>query len=229
MPRWLLKRPPPSLLTHGWLRTSWLLKGIVGILSTSGIEIQKCWKGQDLLGRHTFAIDRCQRPNQLTIPNLFAEHCWSLVLMEGIKLKSYAIPLPYNALSWSFLYWHTREYIQLVFHIYKLHHSLLLLLWLVFQCIESYQCEGHSQPETDETAASSDICLAKIYLYQIPSMQQCVHTGQLFSLVWFYGLATALITRKVFQNLTCVTTEVRHLVLLALCKSPDVDPAPTTA
>ena len=36
-------------------------------------------------------------------------------------------------------------------------------------------------------------------------------------------------TRKVLQNLSCVTAvEVRHLVLRALCKSSDLDPIPTS-
>ena len=36
-------------------------------------------------------------------------------------------------------------------------------------------------------------------------------------------------TRKVLQNLSCVTAnEVRHLVLWALCKSSDLDPIPTS-
>ena len=36
-------------------------------------------------------------------------------------------------------------------------------------------------------------------------------------------------TRKVLQNLSCVTAdEVRHLVLRAPCKSSDLDPIPTS-
>ena len=40
MPRWLPKRSPQSLLTHGWLLISWLLKYIIDIWSLSGVGIR---------------------------------------------------------------------------------------------------------------------------------------------------------------------------------------------
>ena len=66
-------------------------------------------------------------------------HCgWHLT-------KSYTMAL--NAPSRSFFYWCTSEWIQLLFSLKNLHHSLFFLLWLMLKCVESswYQ-EGLTEP-----------------------------------------------------------------------------------
>ena len=84
----------PSLKTYGWLQTSLLLIDIVDIWSASGVDIQLHSIGHDLLGRHTFAIDRCQRQNHLTTLKLlvFIDHYGRLLT------KSYTVALKFTFL-----------------------------------------------------------------------------------------------------------------------------------
>ena len=131
--------------------------------------------GQDLLGRYTSAIDRCQRQNLLTLLKLL--------------LSSLAI----------------------IGHCGKHFNKIL------------QRCPKFHLPDHSSIVALGNT-FTSLFINKISVIHSSFHSDS-----HLCGLNPAD-TRKVLQNPTRVTTdEVRCLVLLAPCKSSDLDPIPTSS